>query len=280
MAAALANNRGMFSTTGTVDTDRVEILELALDRLPADDPSRALVLATLCSELTYGSSLERRQALADEAIALARSTGDDATIVRVLNDISFPLALPQLLEQSLAWSAEALERAERVGDPVLLFWAAHIRAGLALRAGDIDEMDRCYDIAWSIAERLDQPTLNWQRAMMRALCAQLAGDTDDAEARATEALRIGLDSGQPDAAAVHGAQLGALMAQRGTAGELVPLIEQLAAELPELTRHDHCGAGRDLRLSGPTRGRASTVASSSQQPTSSFGPTPGPGSRP
>ena len=74
VAAALANNRGMFSTAGTVDADRVEILELALDRLPDRRPVRALVLATLCSELTYGSSLERRQALADEAIALARSS--------------------------------------------------------------------------------------------------------------------------------------------------------------------------------------------------------------
>ena len=92
VAAALANNRGMFSSGGTIDTDRVEILELALDRLSADDPDRALVLAKLCAELTYGSTLERRQALADEAVALARSTGDDATIVRVLNDISFPLA--------------------------------------------------------------------------------------------------------------------------------------------------------------------------------------------
>ena len=52
--------------------------------------------------------LERRQALADEAIAIARATGDDATIVRVLNHVSFPLAVPHLLEQSLAWSAEAL----------------------------------------------------------------------------------------------------------------------------------------------------------------------------
>ena len=72
VAAALANNRGLFSTAGTIDADKVEILELALDRLPADHPDRALVLATLCSELTYGSPLERRQALADEAIAIAR----------------------------------------------------------------------------------------------------------------------------------------------------------------------------------------------------------------
>ena len=62
-----------FSTVGTIDADKVEILELALDRLAADDPDRALVLATLCAELTYGSPLERRQALADEALAIAES---------------------------------------------------------------------------------------------------------------------------------------------------------------------------------------------------------------
>ena len=102
------------------------------------------MLATLCTELTYGSPLERRQALADEALAIAESSGDDATIVRVLNDVSFPLRVPPLLEQSLARSADALERAERVGDPVLLFWAAQLRAQHAARAGDIDEMDRCF----------------------------------------------------------------------------------------------------------------------------------------
>jgi class 3 adenylate cyclase/tetratricopeptide (TPR) repeat protein len=235
VTAALANNRGFYSATGTVDTDRVDVLELALDRLPTDHPSRALVLAKLCTELNYQSSLDRRHALAGEAVALARSTGNDATIVRVLNDISGPLAFPQLLKQSLARSAEALERAERVGDPVLLFWAGLWRASHAVRAGDIDEVNRCFPISWSIAERLDQPHLSWQSAITRALRAQLAGDIDEAGAWAQEALRIGLDSGQPDAAALYGAQSVRLMLQRGTLSELVPQLEQLAAELPEMT---------------------------------------------
>ena len=63
---------------------------MALDRLPADHPDRALVLATLCSELTCDSPLERRQALADEAIAIAQTSGDDAIIVRVLNHVVVP----------------------------------------------------------------------------------------------------------------------------------------------------------------------------------------------
>ena len=52
VAAALANDRGYTSNSNASDTDKVDVLEMALDRLPADDPDRALVLATLCSELT------------------------------------------------------------------------------------------------------------------------------------------------------------------------------------------------------------------------------------
>ena len=98
VAAALANNRGFYSAVGAIDADKVEILEMALDRLAESDPDRALVLATLCSELAHGSPLERRQALADEAIAIAESSGDDATIVRVLNHLHVPLQVPALLE--------------------------------------------------------------------------------------------------------------------------------------------------------------------------------------
>ena len=58
VAAALANNRGFFSTGGAIDAEKVEVLEMALDRLPTTNPHRALVLATLCSELTFGTPLD------------------------------------------------------------------------------------------------------------------------------------------------------------------------------------------------------------------------------
>lgn len=98
VAAALANNRGFYSAAGVIDTDRVEILETALDRLTADTPDRALVLATLCSELAHGSPLDRRQALAEEALAIARACRDDAVIVRVINNVFVPLHVLSLAE--------------------------------------------------------------------------------------------------------------------------------------------------------------------------------------
>ena len=110
MAAALANDRGWMSSGGNIDADKVAVLEMALGRLPAEDPDRALVLATLCAELTLGSPLETRRALADEAITIAKASGDDAVMVRVLNHLYFPLRVPSLLEESLVWTADALMR--------------------------------------------------------------------------------------------------------------------------------------------------------------------------
>ena len=85
VGAVLASDRGFFSTFGTVNPDNIEILETALARLPMDHPDRALVLAMLCQDLTYSSPLDRRIALAEEALAIAESSGHDAVIVRVLN---------------------------------------------------------------------------------------------------------------------------------------------------------------------------------------------------
>jgi hypothetical protein len=48
------------------------------------------VLVTLCQELQFSETLGRREALANEAVASARNSGDDATIVRVFNSVSRP----------------------------------------------------------------------------------------------------------------------------------------------------------------------------------------------
>jgi hypothetical protein len=232
VAAALANDRGFFSAFGVIDAEKVGILEAALDGLRASDAHRPLALANLCKELALGTPLERRRALADEAIALADASGDDITTVRVLNHVALPLLVPPLLGQSLERSARSLALAERVGDPALLFWAATMRRIAAACACDIEEVDRCFGIAESEAERLDQPTLNWLQTLSRALRALVAGDADVAEQWATEALQIGTESGEPDAASIFGPQLIGVNFERGTLGEFVTIIEQNAIENP------------------------------------------------
>ncbi len=235
-AAALANDRGFYSAVGAIDVEKVEILEMAADLISANTAERALVLATLCSELAHGSPLERRRALADEAVAIADSLGDDGVMVRVLNHIHVALQVPSLLELSLSRTADALARAERIGDPVQVFWAAQWRAEAAARAGDIDEMDRCISLNGAMAELLDQPMFTWDHTFVSALPAQIAGETDRAEQLATKALEIGTGCGQPDASIIFGAQFMIVSGQRGTMNDLAPLIEEMAAKTPDISR--------------------------------------------
>jgi class 3 adenylate cyclase len=229
VAAALANDRGWVSAAGATDADKVEVLELALDRISADDPDRVLVLATLCQELNFGPR-HIRDALSQEAVAMARNSGDEATIVRVLNKVFDSVHL----SHGVAWSADALVRAERLGDPVLLFLAADRRFTALSLVGDIDEADRCLEIMRSTAESLGEPSFRWVLTFVRAARAQIAGDPDEAELLATEAFQIGTDSGEPDAAVIFGAQLAIVSLQRGTMGDLAPFIEQAAADNPGL----------------------------------------------
>ena len=235
VAAALANDRGFYSAVGTTDTEKVSVLETALASRSGESPDRALVLATLCSEIAHGSTLEQREALAGEAVAIAERAGDDATVVRVLNHVYIPLQVPHLLEVNLARTTDALERATRVGDPALVFWAAMWRGEIAARAGDVDEFDRCIEIHGAMADRLGQPIFEWGHTFSQGMRALIAGDTNRAEELATRALQIGSDSGQPDAALIFGAQLMIVSGQRGTMKELIPLIEQMAADAPDIS---------------------------------------------
>lgn len=232
--AVLANDRGWHSTTGAADAEKIALLELALERLPADVPDRALVLGTLCAELAFGSSLERRRALADEALGIARAAGDDAIVVRTLNHMAFSLTLPSLLQSSLGWTAEALTRAERLGDPMQLYFAAMYRATAAVRAVDIAEADRCYAIAGELVRQLGLPPLKWEYGFHMSKRAQLAGDLADAERLAGEAASIGASCGQPDAQTFFGVQLAAISWMRGSMGDLAPLLEMMMHANPGL----------------------------------------------
>ena len=158
----------------------------------------------------------------------------------------FPLFVPSLLEQSLAgrptpWSAPSASAIRCCSS--LRPCGGAIDAG---RVGDIDEMDRCFEIAGVLADQLDQPLLNWAHLRTLPARALIAGDTDRAEQLATEALQIGTDSGEPDAAVFFAIQPLASL-QRGTMGDLVPSHRAGGRRNPGLRLFPACSRS-------PTRG--------------------------
>jgi class 3 adenylate cyclase len=234
VTAALGNSRGFVSEVGVVDTDKVVVLEAALALHADDGPERALLLATLCSELTYGSPLEKRRTLADEAKAMAQQCGNPATIVRVSTLVHDPLGVPMVLAERLADTEQALALAEALDDPDLLFFAAVQCGENAGQAGDFELAKRCFDIMRTVSERLRRPMMTWVTAMFEAGRALVEGDPERAEQLAETALQIGTAGGQPDAFSTYGSQLIGARGQRGMLGELVPLIEESVNENPGL----------------------------------------------
>ncbi|HXW34764.1 MAG TPA: AAA family ATPase [Acidimicrobiales bacterium] len=230
--AALANNRGFFSALGVIDTERVEMLETSLALLPETDSSnRAKLLARLCSELAFGA-LDRRLALARESKAVARSTGDAATIIQVLFDCGAPLRIPDGLQDRREEWDEAVQLADLLQDPLLQLWAAAQGVIEETRGANFVHARHHLTQLTQLAHRLQQPMWLWYVNYVQASYALLHGEPLQAEKLANAALEIGTASGQPDATVFYGTQLMMIRNQQGRMGELVELIADVADQTP------------------------------------------------
>ena len=229
IAVALASS---WSNLGVYDSALVEILETAIQRIPRDDVDRAVLLGQLCKELNYGTTLERRRDLADEAFSIAQASDDDATIIGVFVDVMQSILVPAFVDEMVTRSRQVLSRAEQFGDPALLFWAADRCRIASGYAGVIDEIDRCLAIERSVVGELGNSKVNWAYLRGRAWRALLAGDHVEAEHFASQAFDYGSATRESEAAGFFGAQLVDVHRQRGTLAELTSSIETTLDELP------------------------------------------------
>ena len=232
--AALANSRQIQSTTGTIDQERVDVLEASLDRVgPSATPERARLLAHLASDRSYDGDPERRARLVEEALLIARQVDDPATLFDVLLR-RVGIWMPANVGERLAESAETLAVAEALDDPVARFWALFYRAMVAAEAADRALLDACRRRLPDEARATGQPMLLWSTTYARSWQALLDGHIEEAESLTAEALELGMATGQPDALAIYGGQMVDLRWHQGRDVELVELIEQMVEATPEI----------------------------------------------
>ena len=232
--AALANSRQIQSTTGSIDQERVDVIEAAIDRVGSEDtPERAMLLAHLAVDRSYDGEPDRRSLLVEEALAIARRVGDPATLFDVLLR-RIGIWMPADIEQRLAESAEALAIAEALDDPVARFWALFYRSIVAAEAGDRALLDECRSRFPEEARVTGQPMLAWVTSYAQGWQRILEGDLEGAEQQANQALELGGATGQPDAMPIYGGQLVDLRWHQGRDTELVELIEQMVESTPDI----------------------------------------------
>ncbi len=236
--AALANTRAIFSSTvGEVDDERVASIEAALDATGDDDPPiRARLLAALGQEIIFAGDRERdrRMRLVDEALAIARSSGDNSTLAHVLLQNFYTISFPDTLAQRLAYTVELLELAERLKDPVITARALMYRARSLGESANVEAADGCLQSAERLAEELGQPTLRWLVGHLRTVRTILAGDLEEGERRVHAWFELGQATGQRDAAVFLAAHLFLVRFDQGRLAELEESLAERVSAAPGL----------------------------------------------
>jgi len=195
--SVLAANRGFFARMGSTDRQLVEALEQAIDAQPsAHTAVFAELLAALASELEWAEDGDRRFALSDRALAMAREVGELRTLAHVLSWRQLTITAPDTLVERIANCEELLTVAEKVGDPAINFQAAWSRGPTAVESGDLVAVDEMVDLTSQLAEELRRPTFLWQASFMRAARAIVRGELAEAERLAAETLQLGERAGQ------------------------------------------------------------------------------------
>jgi DNA-binding SARP family transcriptional activator len=230
---ALAGALGWSVTPGEPDGRRLRLLTFALeDTKSVGDELRARLLAAYANELTLTADLKDRMTYSDQAMALARATGEPTLLLSVLNQRFNAIWAPDTLNTRLRDSEEASRIAEASGQLLTQEVAAGFAMAAALESGDLASADRHLDRFTCLADELRFPVFSWGAKLHASWRAVIAGDLEEAESLAETALRIGTEASRPEARLIYLCQRAAIRWAAGRLGEEVQNLEQLCEALP------------------------------------------------
>ncbi len=236
ISAVLADRRGWQSRLGSVDTNRLKVVEAALDAVGnADSRERALLLKGHATDLAYSGDPSRCLNLDVQAVEMARRIGDTDTLLRVL--IRRPVGFwgPDSLDYRLAASREAAALADASSDPTVVFWANNDLAFVAAAIGSRHEFDRAGQRHRDIASVLgEQPGFDWLISAFFCVDALLQGDFDEAERLAIATCQKAKTAGMRDADPLLAVFLSAIGFQRGDEAAVIPLLTEVVARSTRL----------------------------------------------
>ena len=233
--AVLENSRGLPNVIGEVDNDLLAAIARALELDDHLDPARrARLLGIQALELTYDpSSVTRRRAIADDAIALARDAGDPAALACVLRDAWHAVWSADTVAQIAEITDELLRVAGSGSDPALQWWATHRDLIVSVMSGRFERAADALEELEKIADGLGQPALRWHAAAVRTSWEQLHGHLDTSEEQRERALALGQDAVPSNAAQYYAGNLGFVRIHQGRGEEVIAMVEGVSPPTPE-----------------------------------------------
>ena len=226
---------GQWSVLGRVDEERLAVLEEALAALGEEDsPLRARLLARLALELYYSGDPDRRQALSEQAVELARRVGDPRTLAACLDARHYALWRPETVDERLEVAAELRRVAEQTGDAELELEGAGWTVVDLLELGDVVGADIQIAAASKLADALQRPLWLWWTLLLRCTRAQMTGRFEVAERLADEALEVGRHGQAENAMNAYAQAMFNIRREQGRLAEVEPAVRQFVEMYPML----------------------------------------------
>ncbi len=212
------------------DHRQLGLLEEALALLGVDHPElRSRLLARRSVAATNLSSPADRRQWSDEAVRVARETGDGPTLAHALSAWCDVQSGPAHTEARLDATAQMLAIAESTGDRQVALTARRFRVVALLELGSPEVHQEIERFA-AIAEQLGSPLYRWYVPLFHGMQALLRGDLDEAERLSAQAATLGAEAGSDNAEMLSGTLTAAIMMERGRVTELLAEFETLLAE--------------------------------------------------
>jgi len=225
-----------WTEAGVVDEALVGLCEETLDALPpGDSGSRAMVAARLAGELYFlPSASERRRALTDDAVSMARRLDDPATLAYVLGSAHWGMWAPGRARERLAIAEEILQLGRTAGDRGLELSGAQWAFGDLMELGDTARADEMLAIELTIATELHRPDYLWHAGVHQCTRVLMDGRYEDAAQLADEVHAHGQAAHIETAFQMYGVEQFELTRARGGAEALEPLALAMVEQYPLL----------------------------------------------
>ena len=252
--AALGMGTSLSAAIGTVDDVHIKLLNEALDALGEKDSSlRAMVLAHLSVANYYLPEL--RGPLSQQAVEMARRTGDPMAQIAALYSRHAALAASVDIKEKLAIATESLRIAEQIGEKERVLRARYLRILDFLELEDVPAVDQEIEAYTQVANELRQPLYLWHVPFYGASRALMEGRFEDCERLGREALAIGRRAQDPMAPLFFEVQMNVLRAVQGTTEGREEAIKRYIEIYPKIPGHRATLATLYCRLGRPEDAR-------------------------
>jgi eukaryotic-like serine/threonine-protein kinase len=242
--AALAVAGRIFNFT-FIERDEiaVSLLEEALAALNSQEIAlRALVTARLAEEIRMSDPEERRGALRDSAIELARAHGDPEVLAYVLRATYLVISTPEELERRLPLAKEIVRLAQQTGQTALALEGQMLQIFGDLTLGNMNAVRRGMDAYASLSEQTRQSFHLWNVLVNRVCVALFEGRFEEVDAVSNQALQ--LESQSRYGTLYFGAHRLLLSWLRGRPEEMVALLDASAEAFPLIGTTFQCVRSR------------------------------------